>query len=63
MCPAGEFPDLPENQGRDLNRKHYDSWGTLVGKNRELSVTPVAPATITPPLTKLGPGTAMVTQS
>ncbi|ERF72736.1 hypothetical protein EPUS_04789 [Endocarpon pusillum Z07020] len=32
---AGEYPTLPENEGRDLNCKHYESWGTLVGKIRE----------------------------
>lgn len=23
----GEFPDFPPNEGRDLNRAHYDGWG------------------------------------
>ncbi|KAK0639620.1 hypothetical protein B0T16DRAFT_337401 [Cercophora newfieldiana] len=26
---SGSYPDLPSNPGRDLNRRHYDDWGTL----------------------------------
>jgi GNAT superfamily N-acetyltransferase len=31
----GSYPDLPGNPGRDLNRRHYDSWGALVGATRK----------------------------
>ncbi|KAK7403400.1 hypothetical protein QQX98_010813 [Neonectria punicea] len=31
----GTYPDLPDYTGRDLNRWHYDSWGSLVGSMRK----------------------------
>ncbi|KAH6989584.1 hypothetical protein BKA56DRAFT_728041 [Ilyonectria sp. MPI-CAGE-AT-0026] len=31
----GTYPDLPDCAGRDLNRRHYDSWGSLVGSVRK----------------------------
>ena len=33
---AGHLPDLPHNEGRDLNKKHYDSWGSKVGDAKKL---------------------------
>lgn len=48
---AGEYPTLPENEGRDLNRRHYESWGTLVGKIREESVMPRSTASLIDSLT------------
>ena len=32
---ATEIPSLPHNLGRDLNRKHYDAWGSKVGAAKE----------------------------
>ncbi|EGX95008.1 hypothetical protein CCM_03280 [Cordyceps militaris CM01] len=31
----GEYPELPPYLGRDLNRKHYDAWGDIVGASKK----------------------------
>ncbi|KAK3935949.1 GCN5-related N-acetyltransferase protein [Diplogelasinospora grovesii] len=59
----GSYPDLPNCPGRDLNRRHYDSWGSLVGSVRQEHCdgdSVVSMIVVHPAYWKRGYGTAMM---